>query len=54
MDAAELQKKLANMVKKRKLNKPNGKRKDQVPNRHLLPFFLGRNGFEGNQDEGRG
>ena len=39
MDAAELQKKLANMVKKRKLNKPNGKKKEQVPIRRLLRFF---------------
>ena len=40
MDAAELQKKLANMVRKRKLNKPNGKKKDQVPNRRRFLFFM--------------
>ena len=39
IDAAELQKKLANIVKKRKLNKPNGKKKNCVHNLRRLPFF---------------
>ena len=53
MDAVELQKKLANMVKKVKDEqaKWEGERRSAQP---PLPPFSGGNGLEGNQDEGCG
>ena len=54
IDAAELQKKLANMVKQRKMNKPNGKKKKNCVHNLRRLRFSRRNGSEVNQDEGRG